>query len=274
MHPDIIKESLSLASVTGVALIQKTAVPYFCVKDSHFNGQQQNTLACLIGNVIESTASNLKAFEFQVMDYHAYAYPLQPQVTFIILAQQPDVRIKLLGVHKWQSVAEHNTDRFVSFFKEVEQAHKQKLEKDEAHRGADSGNPGTDTADTIEALLHKLNSLSQSVSKFLGPQLTANYWGTSRPAYEWLEKFEITPLAEITFTGDCQALTIAINHLCIRQWTNAFMKQCSQIIQDLPRKIEQDQIRMGQRQTLSIVPIGTLTKLANLEPQEGGLFWD
>jgi hypothetical protein len=271
MHQDVIKEALKLASVAGVALISKNTVPYFCAKDDHLNGQQQQTLACLIGSIVDSHASIRTAFEFQVMDYHAYAYPLQSRVTFVILAQQPDVRIKLLGIKNWQPVTEDNTDQFIAFFKAVEQTSKP-VHNDGAEILKTPPPKVVNTTGTVEALLQTLNDLSQSVSKFLGPQLTASYWKTSRPAYQWIENFEINHQAEITFTGNARALVTPVHHLCIRQWTHAFMTQCSQIIQDLPRKVEQHQVSIGQDH-LSIVPLGTLTKLASLEP-ESSLFWD
>jgi hypothetical protein len=267
MHPDVIQEALKLASVVGVALISKNTVPYFCAKDVHLNGQQQQTLACLIGNIVDSHAGARAAFEFQVMDYHAYAYPLPSQATFVILAQQPDVRIKLLGIKNWQPVTADHTDQFIAFFKTVEQTSKP-VHNDEV----EAPPKAVDTAGTVEALLQALNNLSQSVSKFLGPQLTANYWQTSRPAYPWIENFEVNHQAEIIFTGNVRALATPVNHLCVRQWTHAFMAQCSQIIQDLPCKVEQHQASIGQEH-LSIVPLGTLTKLASLEP-ESSLFWD
>ncbi|PZD73543.1 hypothetical protein C1752_02142 [Acaryochloris thomasi RCC1774] len=271
MHSDIIREALKLTSVVGVALLQQNAVPYFCAKDQYLNGQQQQTLACLIGNIIDSTASGRTAFEFQVMEYYAYAYPLKLQVNFVILARQPDVRIKLLGVQQWQSVTEDNTEQFIDFFKAVEQESELKRKQDVEVTQAPPSQPA-DATGTIEALLQRLNSLSQSVSKFLGPQLTASYWKASRPKYTWIENFEVNHLAEFTFTGNTQALATPVNHLCIRQWTHAFMYRCSQIIQDLPQKVAQHQASLGQEH-LSIVPIGNLAKLASLE-QESSLFWD
>lgn len=269
MHADIIKEALKLTNVIGVALLQKNEVPYFCAKDQHLNTQQQKTLACLLGNIVDSRANGRAIFEFQVLDYYAYAYPLKPQVNFIILAQQPNVRIKLLGVQQWQSVTEDNTEQFIDFFKAVER------ENQETKAPKVAQPPPVQPADvtgTVEELLQTLNRLSQAVSKFLGPQLTANYWQSSRPPYTWLENFEVSPVAEFTFTGNTRALATPVNHLCIRQWIHAFMERCSQIIQDLPQKVAQHQSSMGHEH-LSIVPISNLTKLASLE-QESCLFWD
>lgn len=271
MNPDVIKEALSLNSVVGLALLQKTTVPYFCAKDQHLNEQQQQTLACLIGNIIKSIASGCVAFEFQVMDYYAYAYPLKPQVTFVILARQPDVRIKLLGVQKWQSFTEDNTDQFIDFFNAVERENKP-ISAQPNVTAQESPADVPDICGTIEELLLNLNSLSQAVSHFLGPVPTANFWLKSRPEYVWIESFEVNPLAEIIFTGNSRSFAKPLHHLCLQQWTHQFMNLCSQSMQDLPQKVAQHQESRRNNQ-LSIVPVGNLTKLASLE-QESTLLWD
>lgn len=273
VHQDLIDASLNLASVMGIALIQKFAIPYVCVKNQHLNEQQQQTLACLLGNVVENIPDGLKAFEFQVMDYYAYAYQLQPQITFVILAHQQDVCIKLLTAQKLQPLIEESeqVENLITFFKTMAT----EQQETEAVPAPSKPEPVSDRDESsIEQSVQDLNDLSQAVVKYLGPQLTANYWQTSRPEYAWINNFEITPSAKIQFSGDLQASMSAVNHLCLRQWTNAFIKQCSQIIQDLPHKIEQYQTERGNKLNLSIVPTGNLARLAQLTPTEDSLFWN
>lgn len=244
MHPAAIQAFLNLDSVVGVALIEENTLPYLYLKQEALNDQQRHTLICSLKQMMESTPDGLQAFEFNVMDYYAYAHQLKSQITFIILAQQPDIAIKLLTVQQLALIPEDMVASCIDFFKQ-------------------QPNP-----DSMEALVQNLNQLSQDVSKYLGPQLTANYWSASQPQYEWLKSFEIGPGATISFAGDPHMLASAVHHLCIRQWTNAFMGECSKIIQDLPQKIQQCR---GERRPLSIVPIGSLNKLAQFSP-ENSLF--
>ena len=313
LHQDILQEALNLDSVMGLALIQKGAAPYFCVKDHLFPEQKRLAVACFIGNILGSQPEGIDSFEFPVMDYYGYAYQLKPQVTLVILARQQDLRIKLLAIKKWQPIVEDNIDPFIAFFKTVGQKQQAKtelkaqataelkqetaeLKQETADLKQETAELKQETADlkqetvakpppplspeseepdaSLTTLLQDLNHLSQAVCQYLGPQLTAKYWHTSRPPYAWLQNFEIDPLAEISYSGDSQHELTATNHLCIRQWSNTFMKHCSQIVQDLPQKIEQHQTNQGHQYNLSIVPLGTLTKLANLEPEKKGLFWD
>ncbi|MGB7416638.1 MAG: hypothetical protein WA902_20715 [Thermosynechococcaceae cyanobacterium] len=284
LHQNILQEALNLNSVMGLALIQKGATPYFCVKDHLFPEQKRLAVACFIGNILGSQPEGIDSFEFPVMDYYGYAYQLKPQVTLVILARQQDLRIKLLAIKKWQPIIEDNIDQFLAFFEAVAQKQATAMLKAQATAelkqetvSEPPAPPPSQSAEpdaSLATLLQDLNHLSEAVSQYLGPQLTAKYWHSSRPQYAWLQNFEIAPLAEITYSGDSQHLLTAANHLCIRQWSNTFMKQCSQIVQDLPQKIEQHQTNQGHQYNLSIVPLGTLTRLANLEPEEKGLFWD
>lgn len=123
------------------------------------------------------------------------------------------------------------------------------------------------------SLLQSLNNLSQIVSKYLGPKLTSQYWEASRPQYAWSKNFEINSKAKISFTGNFQALTPSIYYFCMRQWTEEFMQECSQIMRDLPQLVAQHLSSHDRKLELFTIPT-TLSELTNPEAQENNLFWD
>ena len=123
-------------------------------------------------------------------------------------------------------------------------------------------------------LLENLNHVSQIVSKYLGPKLTAHYWNASRPEYAWSKNFEINNKAKITFSGNLQTLTPGVYHFCMRQWTDAFVKECSQIMKELPQLIAQHAVSSSQKFDLAIVPKCSVAERSSFEVEEHSLFWD
>ena len=92
---------------------------------------------------------------------------------------------------------------------------------------------------TVEELLKALNHLSRFNSNYIGTKLTANYWQLTRPNFDWLDNFQINRSAEIAFSGAIAEAVSASQHQWVKEWTAAFIKQCSRIIQDLPTMIEE-----------------------------------
>jgi Pentapeptide repeats (8 copies) len=96
---------------------------------------------------------------------------------------------------------------------------------------------------TADKLLKQLNDLSRLSHQYLGNTLTARYWESSRPDFDWLNQFQVVNRsAAISFSG---VLTAPLEILQLQHsqlWINHFLRSCSQIIQDLPTLIEQKRL--------------------------------
>ncbi|MGF1602728.1 MAG: hypothetical protein ACFCU8_12030 [Thermosynechococcaceae cyanobacterium] len=267
-----IEEVLSLTSVISVVLLQNTELPYFYGTNNHLDQQQQYMVAYFINNIVETMPESMKAFDFPVIDFYAYAYLLTPEITFVILAQRRDLSIKLLATRKIQAVINEYPDQVIDFFARKHQKDKPEsvtVASPDALAVAEAGSAGFES---IERLGQDLNNLSQIVCKYLGPKLTQKYWNEARPQFAWIENFQINNQAEITFSGDSQAATLAEHYHCITEWTAAFLQPCSQIIQDLPQKIEQHHVGLRQKQYLSICSQASLSQSSHLDSTEDSLF--
>ncbi|MGB7412865.1 MAG: hypothetical protein WA902_01530 [Thermosynechococcaceae cyanobacterium] len=123
-----IEEVLNIPSVIGVLLLQETELPYFYGKNNHLDQQQQYMVACFINNIVETMPESMKAFDFPVIDFYAYAFLLTPEITFVILSQRRDLSIKLLATRKLQTVIDEYPDQVIDFFARKHQRNKPGLE--------------------------------------------------------------------------------------------------------------------------------------------------
>jgi len=109
---------------------------------------------------------------------------------------------------------------------------------------------------TIEDLLNALNHLSQFSSNYMGTKLTANYWQLTRPNFDWLDNFQINRFAEIKFSGVITEPVSVLQHQWVKEWTAAFIQQCSQIIHALPTMIEEKSLDEKEKRLL-LTPVST-----------------
>jgi len=102
---------------------------------------------------------------------------------------------------------------------------------------------------TIEELLSRFNYLYQLSNNYLGGKLTANYLESSRPDFDWLNKFQINRSEGITFSGVLTPVNTLQLKWC-QEWVNAFIDRCSQIIQDFPNMIDREQLGEHEKPAL------------------------
>ncbi|MGK7872227.1 MAG: pentapeptide repeat-containing protein [Xenococcaceae cyanobacterium] len=95
---------------------------------------------------------------------------------------------------------------------------------------------------TVEELLSTFNYLSECSNRYLGSRMTAKYFESSRPDFDWLNNFKIDRSAQITFSGVLTEAVSSVQLQWFQKWVNAFIKCCSQIIQDFPTLIDQKQL--------------------------------
>jgi hypothetical protein len=271
---EVVKNFLNLPGVEGVALTQGQGQPYLYIKDQTWNWQQKQALMQKILETLATVPLESAFSEFQVMDYYVYTYLLTHDLKLLVLTHGDLVAIKFLAAKQLKNQLQEDINQVIPIFQDLTRklpqsefkATEVKLDKQEVKKPLDeqlSSSKITATAATskplqqiknpsvahslevkitIEELLIVLNHLSQCSNQYLGKTLTANYWHSSRPDFEWLNKFETDHTAKITFSG---LLTEPINPLQLQwflKWINAFIKCCSQIIQDFPNMIDQKQL--------------------------------
>jgi len=89
-------------------------------------------------------------------------------------------------------------------------------------------------------LLEALNQLSLYTTQYLGKAVITNYWKSTRPDEEWLQSFEVSRTAELTFTS-ATALSQAVTPeqlSWIQSWVAAFISRCIKVIRDFPALVE------------------------------------
>ncbi len=82
----------------------------------------------------------------------------------------------------------------------------------------------------IEEFIDWFNHLCSCSNKYLGNIMTARYFDSSRPNFDWLKQFTINKSSKIDYQGNLTE-PITSEHLkYFQQWLNAFIKSCSSVI--------------------------------------------
>lgn len=232
MNQHIIQDFWNLPGVLGVALIHEEAEPYFYVKEQITGWEKQGIIQVIL-QVLANKKERFDLFEFKVMGYHAYTYKLNPYLTLIVLTPSDIVAIKLQS-KQLKAALQENIESAITTFELLKNSKNAQLYA----LGANNNAPLEEKV-TIEELLDALNALSRFNSNYMGSKLTANYWQLTRPKFKWLDNFQINNSAKIAFSGAIAEPVSAAQQMWVQEWTAAFIKQCSQIIQDLPTMIQQ-----------------------------------
>ncbi|MUL36857.1 hypothetical protein [Gloeocapsopsis dulcis] len=258
MNQEFIHDFLKIPGVLGVALIKGQALPYFYIKQQNLEWHKKYTLTQSIRENITKIPEGAELFDFQVMGYYAYSYKLNDNLRFLVLTNADIAANKLreLAAKQLKSELQKNIDDTITTFKLLTEIIPQPkgvvtTGTTESYVTGNSSHVASEEVNsTIEELLKALNCLSKFSSNYMGSKLIANYWQLTRPNVEWLDKFQINRSAEITFSGISTETVSALQHRWIKEWAAAFIKQCSQIIQDLPNMIEQDGLDESNRRLL------------------------
>lgn len=97
---------------------------------------------------------------------------------------------------------------------------------------------------TIGQVINNFESIASITSSYLGGTITAKKFEESRPDIEWLQGFSMDKKGKISFTGTLSHQATMMQLKWFEKWTNAFIKKCSVIIQDLPNIIEEKHLTM------------------------------
>ncbi|MEL4894306.1 pentapeptide repeat-containing protein [Crocosphaera sp. Alani8] len=90
----------------------------------------------------------------------------------------------------------------------------------------------------IEQFLEAFNHLTTVSRRYLGKTMTEKYWESSRPAFDWLEHFEMIESAEIIFKGELETVLNAEQLQWLQLWLKTFIKNCCQILQNYPAMLD------------------------------------
>ena len=90
---------------------------------------------------------------------------------------------------------------------------------------------------SIEDFIAQFNRICGCSTKYLGNTMTAKYFNSSRPDFDWLGKFAIDKSSKITYQGNvAEPLTIEQLKL-FQQWIDSFVKSCSSIVKGFQKLI-------------------------------------
>lgn len=92
---------------------------------------------------------------------------------------------------------------------------------------------------SIGEIVTNFETIASITSKYLGGTITAKHFEDSRPDVEWLQGFSMDKKGKINFNGSLSSQATTIQLKWFEKWTNAFVKKCSLIVQDLPNIIEE-----------------------------------
>ncbi|MBE9170840.1 pentapeptide repeat-containing protein [Pleurocapsales cyanobacterium LEGE 06147] len=87
---------------------------------------------------------------------------------------------------------------------------------------------------TVEELVNQFNYICQCSKCYLGNQLTIKYLHSSRPDFDWLNRFKIEYSAQIIFDGLPTETITTLQLRWFHKWINAFIQDCSQLIKKFP----------------------------------------
>lgn len=94
---------------------------------------------------------------------------------------------------------------------------------------------------TVEELMEIFKNILEIGKRYLGNTLTAKYFISSRPEFDWLSNFEIDDSLTITFSGNIKTSVTIIQHKFFHHWIDMFIKNCSMIVGDFDKIVAQKQ---------------------------------
>lgn len=102
-----------------------------------------------------------------------------------------------------------------------------------------SFNVATTKKVTIGELANNFENIAGIVSKYLGGTITAKNFEDSKPDVEWLKNFTMDKTGKVSFEDSPTHQATTMQLKWFEKWTNAFVKKCSLIVQDLPDIIQE-----------------------------------
>ncbi|MBP0008941.1 hypothetical protein [Roseofilum sp. Belize Diploria] len=259
MEREVVEDFLNLPGIAGVALIDRRSRPYFCGVDSTLNFQQKEALAQGLRQVVETTPEGFESFEFQFAQNQVFIYKLPEGVILLVLTTLDLVYSNYAeALHELKTELIADTATAIATFRLL--AGSLTLSNQTYWQDAPTPSPSpirvpfksqptvpkttpipeATSQVTLKELLEALNQLSLYTTQYLGKAVITNYWKSTRPDVEWLQSFEISRTAELTFTrSTALTQTVTPEQLAsIQSWVAAFISRCIKVIRDFPALVE------------------------------------
>ena len=90
----------------------------------------------------------------------------------------------------------------------------------------------------ISELLSEFNHIYSCSNRYLGTNISRKYFNSSRPDFDWLNQFAIDLTNQIVYEGSVSSLVTYKQLEYFQEWMNSFIKSCSLIIKDFPKRIQ------------------------------------
>ncbi|MDJ1168350.1 hypothetical protein PMG71_02800 [Roseofilum sp. BLCC_M154] len=259
MKREVVEDFLNLPGIAGIALIDRRSRPYFCGVDNTLNFQQKEALAQGLRQVVETTPEGFESFEFQFAQNQVFIYKLPEGMILLVLTT-----LDLVYSHYADALnhlkAELIADSATAIATVRLLAGSLTLSNQTYWKDSPSPSPSPTPVPltsyprvppvpptpeaasqvTLKELLEALNQLSLYTTQYLGKAVITNYWKSTRPDGEWLQSFEISRTAELTFTrSTALTQTVTPEQLSwIQSWVQAFISRCIKVIRDFPALVE------------------------------------
>jgi hypothetical protein len=290
MQREVVQDFLNLPGIEGVALVDGRSRPYFCGVDQTLNFQQKEALAQGIQQVVETTPPDFEFFEFQFTGHQVYIYKLDHGVILLVLTSGHLIYPSYVrAVEKLKLELQDDITNAIATFRLLAgnitlSGHN--YWKRDPTPAQPSPSPPTPTSYvqngappavstpappapvappvptpappatpplTLGEVVQGLNEISQFTKQYLGATVVSNYWKSSRPAVDWLTKFDVDRAGKWTFGGGTVEVPLMTEQAdWIKQWIAAFSKRCAIVIRDYPTLLQQSQ--MGDRLKDALLP--------------------
>lgn len=270
MKRQAIQNFVSLPGITGLALMDGRARPFFCGLDTTLNSQQKEALAQGIQQVVETTPADFNAFTFQFSGRQANIYKLTEGVILLVLTNgQAPFEEYRIALDQLQTTLEEDLHNAVATFRLLAGC----VTFSHPGQGADEASASGPLDEEIspaaasgsvaqkvqrEEVLTALNHLSDFTTQYLGKVIVANTWKSARPSHAWLvEAFELDRSGHFKLTEQA-ALTEQDSlspeqHQWLKEWVEAFVERCGKIIRDFATILTEKALD-AQQQDLLLFP--------------------
>ncbi|MBW4513661.1 MAG: hypothetical protein KME11_00370 [Timaviella obliquedivisa GSE-PSE-MK23-08B] len=255
MKQEAIQNFLNLPGLGGVALLNGRSRPYFHGFCQALNDNQRKALAQGIQQVVDTTPADFESFEFCFSDHQIHVYKLDYGVTLLVVMHPSQVQADYyVRIEEVKNILKAEEDRAIATFQTLAAQSIPSKPAALSQSLVTFIQPPKPTISLKEALT-AINHFSKLAVQYLGTIVVTNYWKTSRPEADWMQLFQVERSAEVVFLGQAIADSLALTleqHELLQTWVSAFIKRCSKVIRDFPKRARQ--MPLSDRQKTILPP--------------------
>jgi hypothetical protein len=223
MNQEVIRDFLNVPGIVGIALVSGRSEPVFWTQHPVFAKAGRNDFLKNLLQIVETIPPEYEMLEFRFIEHQIALYRLQPDLIVLVIKD-----------------SSLNSEQFISAF--------------EALRSQVTiSQTSVKLLPKLQEVIDVMDRLSHFTTQYLGVPVITNYWKSSRPEGEWLQKFQVARSGQIAFIGESSALEKSVSDLeleMIRDWVAHFIRRCSQAVRDYPALVEQHTVTDLQKALL------------------------